>query len=132
MMHGMSAIVVKLPVRPGPHVNAIPARPQPARVIELATYRRPRRARSARPPRVRPPRPDFGDDDGEGGWEAGAHDVIDAAEALLRAGQREDVLEFCARAAECLGRNAAEIGDAGAVVGLTSRIGALRARAGGG
>jgi hypothetical protein len=50
---------------------------------------------------------------------------------LLSAGQRDDVLEFCARAAECLGRNAAEIGDARAVVGLTSRIGALRARASG-
>jgi hypothetical protein len=58
--------------------------------------------------------------------------VIDAAEALLAAGDRDDVLEFCVRAAACLGRNAAELGDPLAVVGLTSRIGELRVRAGGG
>jgi len=124
----VSAVVLKLPIRPGPSVNAIPARPESARIIDLATYRR------ARSPRVRPRRPDInsGDDDEEEyDWEVRAHGVIDAAEALLAAGDRDDVLEFCVRAAACVGRNAAELGDPLAVVGLTSRIGALRARASG-
>jgi hypothetical protein len=106
-------------------VNAIPARPQPASIVDLATYRR------SRSTRVRPRRPDV-DDEGEeddDDWELRAHGVIDAAEALLAAGDRDDVLEFCTRAAACLGRNAAELGDPQAVVGLTSRIGALRAQA---
>jgi hypothetical protein len=130
MMRHMSAIVLKLPSRRGPSVNAIPARPESARIIDLATYRR------ARSTRVRPRRPDIGsddeDDEEEHDWEVRAHGVIDAAEALLAAGQRDDVLEFCVRAAACLGRNAAELGDAGAVVGLTARLGELRVRAGGG
>jgi hypothetical protein len=127
-MRVMSAIVLKLPRRRGPSVNAIPARPESARIIDLATYRR------ARSTRVRPRRPDFASDDDEedDDWEVRAHGVIDAAEALLAAGDRDDVLEFCVRAAACLGRNAAELGDPLAVVGLTSRIGELRARAGGG
>jgi hypothetical protein len=127
MMRDMSAIVLKLPIRRGPSVNAIPARPESARIIELATYRR------ARSTRVRPRRPDFDsnddDEEEEHDWEVRAHGVIDAAEALLASGDRDDVLEFCVRAAACLGRNAAELGDPFAVVGLTSRIGALRARA---
>ena len=126
MMRYMSAIVLKLPSRRGASVNAIPARPESARIIDLATYRR------ARSTRIRPRRPDFdSDDEEEYDWEVRAHGVIDAAEALLAAGDRDDVLEFCVRAAACLGRNAAELGDPHAVVGLTSRIGALRARAGG-
>ncbi len=124
----MSAIVLQLPRRRGPSVNAIPARPESARIIDLARYRR------ARSTRARSRRPDFesDDDEDEYDWELRAHRVIDAAEALLAAGDREDVLEFCVRAAACLGRNAVEMGDAGAVVGLTARLGELRARAGGG
>jgi hypothetical protein len=128
MMHVMSAIVVKFPRRRGPSVNAIPARPESARIIDLVTYRR------ARSTRVRPRRPDVDNDDDEEeeyDWEVRAHGVIDAAEALLAAGNRDDVLEFCFRAAACLGRNAAELDDRLAVVSLTSRIGALRARASG-
>jgi hypothetical protein len=109
-------------------VNAIPARPESARIIDLATYRR------ARSTRVRSRRPvfDSDDDEDEYDWEVRAHRVIDAAEALLAAGDRDDVVEFCVRAAACLGRNALEIGDARAVVGLTARLGELRARAAGG
>jgi hypothetical protein len=124
-MCGMSAIVLKLPTRRGPSVNAIPARPESARIIDLSTYRRSRSRR-----------PDFDSDDDdeeeEERWEVRVQRVIDAAEALLEAGHREDVLVFCARAADCLGRNAAEIGDTRAVVGLTARLGELRARASGG
>jgi hypothetical protein len=126
----MTAIVLNFPRRRGSGVNAIPARPEPARIVDLATYRR---SRSHRP---RPLRLDLDDDDDDGGdrWAAQAHDVIDAAEALLAAGHCEEVLEFCARATDCLGRNAAELGlgDVGAVVGLTARLGELRTRASGG
>jgi hypothetical protein len=131
MMRAMSAIVLQLPqarLRRRAGTTSRRGRATPASIVDLATYRRSRSAR------VRQPRLDLDDDDDEEEdcWEVRVHGVIDAAEALLEAGHREDVLEFCARAAACLGRNAAEIGDAGAVVGLTTRLGELRARAGNG
>lgn len=134
MMRVMSAIVLQIsPARLRRRAAATSPRGRAtsASIVDLATYRR---ARSAR---ARSPRLDLDDDDEEEEeeeeqWEVRVQRVIDAAEALLDAGHREDVLEFCARAADCLGRNAAEIGDPRAVVGLTARLGELRARASGG
>jgi hypothetical protein len=140
MMLDMTAIVIDFATRrrrPRSGPAAIRAGAAPARLIDLATYRR------ARPGRRRPRRADpdhfesDGDDDDDDDeddredWVERAHRVIDVAEELLAAGRAADVVEFCALAAGCLGRSAAEIGQPRVVLGLTERLGALRLRAGG-
>jgi hypothetical protein len=109
----------------------------PARLVDLATYRR------TRPGRRRLQRADLGhlearggdaddddtDEEEEEDWAERAHRVLDTAEELLAAGRAAEVAEFCALAAGCLGRNAAEIGQPRTLMGLTQRLGALHARA---
>jgi hypothetical protein len=128
MMRVMTAIVIDLPTarrrrQPGP----TPRRGDtgPARLVDLASYRRARSAR--RGPRRDVPEPDDEDEDDD--WADRAHRVIDAAEALLSAGRASEVVEFCGLAARCLDRSATELGDHVALLGLTERLGDLRARA---
>jgi hypothetical protein len=125
MMRVMTAIVIDLPsARRRRSASATPRIAQPAALVDLATYRRARSARR-RPRRDEPEH----DDEEEDGWTARAHRVIDAAEELLAAGRAAEVVEFCTLAAGCLGRNAAELCNPGAVLGLTQRLGDLRTRA---
>ncbi len=124
----MTAIVIDLPTdrrrrNPGP----APRRPgsAPARLVDLASYRRARSSRRA--PRREVPEHDDDEDDS---WAERAHRVIDAAEELLAAGRAAEVVEFCGLATRCLDRNAAELGDPCALHGLAERLGDLRVRAG--
>ncbi len=129
MMRVMTAIVIDLPTarrrrKSGPAPRH--AGSGPARLVDLASYRR---ARAARRPRRDVPEYDDEDEEDDG-WVERAHRVIDAAEALLAAGKTAEVVEFCGLAARCLDRNATAVGDACALLGLTERLGDLRARAG--
>jgi hypothetical protein len=131
MMRVMTAIVIDLPAarrrrQPGPAPRRTGA--GPAHLVDLASYRRARSAR--RGPRRDDPVPDDDEDDDDC-WAERAHRVIDAAEELLTAGRAAEVVEFCGLATRCLHRNAAELSDPGALLGLTERLGDLRARAGG-
>jgi len=137
MMRDMTAIVIDLATkRRRARSGRAPLRvgAAPARLIDLAAYRR------ARPGRRRPRRGDVedlevraddedDDEDDEEEWAARAHRVLDTAAELLAAGRAAEVAEFCMLAAGCLGRNAAEIGQPRVVLGLTERLGALRAEA---
>jgi hypothetical protein len=136
MMRDMTAIVIDLATRRRrSRSGRAPVRvgAAPARLIDLATYRR------ARPGRRRPQRGDVehledraddeDDEDDEEDWAQRAHRVLDTAAELLAAGRAAEVAEFCTLAAGCLGRNAAEIGQPRVVLDLTERLGALRAEA---
>jgi hypothetical protein len=128
MMRRMTAIVIDLPTaRRRRNGSPTPRRPGSgsAPLVDLASYRRARTSRRAPRREV----PDLDDDDEEDGWEQRAHRVIDAAEELLAAGRAAEVVEFCGLAARCLDHNATELGDPAALVGLTERLGELRARA---
>jgi hypothetical protein len=131
MMRVMTAIVIDLPAaRRRRQPGLAPRRSTgagPAHLVDLASYRRARPAR--RRPRRDDPVPDDDEDD-DGSWAERAHRVIDAAEELLAAGRAAEVVEFCGLATCCLHRNAAELSDPGALLGLTERLGDLRARAG--
>ncbi|MET0457868.1 MAG: SWIM zinc finger family protein, partial [Ilumatobacteraceae bacterium] len=67
-------------------------------------------------------------DDGEL-WEERAHRVIDEVEAVLRAGQVGEVLDFCRQAADYLEQSAPEIADDDALGRLARRLDALSADA---
>ena len=123
----MTASVIDLPTArrrrktaPAPRHPSSP----PARLVDLASYRRARSSRRA-PRRDIPEYDDEDDDD----WAERAHRVIDAAEELLAAGRATEVVEFCGLATRCLDHNAADLGDACALHGLAERLGDLRARA---
>jgi hypothetical protein len=124
----MTAIVIDLPTaRRRRNTGPTPRRggSGPARLVDLASYRRARSAR--RGPRRDTTEPD--DDEEDDGWAQRAHRVIDAAEELLAAGRAAEVVEFCGLADRCLDRNRTELGDHIALLGLTERLGDLRARA---
>jgi hypothetical protein len=128
MMRVMTAIVIDLPTarrrrKAGPTPRR--AGSGPARLVDLASYRRARATRRAPRRAV----PDLDDDDDDDGWAERAHRVIDAAEELLAAGRAAEVVEFCGLAARCLDHNAAALGDPAALLGLTERLGDLRTRA---
>jgi hypothetical protein len=132
MMRVMTAIVIDLPTARRRRKTGPPPRRAgtgPARLIDLASYRRARSAR--RGPRRDVPEYDDDDEEDDDGWAERAHRVVDAAEELLAAGRAAEVVEFCGLAARCLDRNAAELGNPCALLGLTERLGDLRARAGG-
>jgi uncharacterized Zn finger protein len=67
-------------------------------------------------------------DDGEL-WEERAHRVIDEVEAVLRAGQVGEVLDFCRQAADYLEQSAPEIADDDALARLANRLVGLAADA---